>query len=78
MQRKYFLVSGYWKDTKEEFTDLVFTNYHDEPCQEDLDKLLDYIEEYGWEESDLKIAIRDGEETVHDMVIISYENLELW
>lgn len=78
MKRKYFLVSGYFKDDRDSvFQDEIVTNYDDEPCQEDLDKLPKNIFWYGYDESDLKIAIQAGEETAYDFVITKYENLEL-
>lgn len=68
--RKYFNISGYWKDDKSEFDSYLVTNYDD---HEEGGK---YAEEdifyFGLEEADLNQATKDGEDTIEDFVITSF------
>jgi hypothetical protein len=69
--RQFFLISGYWKDDKSEFTDLVVTNFDDEP-DDSYPYSDDDIFFYGLNERDLIEAIELKEDTMHDFVITSY------
>jgi len=71
---KYFSINGYWKDDKSEFNDYIVKEYNDVEEDEQAD---DRIFEYGWNETDLKDAIKSGEESVMDFVITSYEEIKL-
>ena len=66
---KYFIINGYWKDVKSEFSGYIVKEYDDE---ED-----DYIFFYGLSESDIIEAIKSIDDTVHDFVITSYEEIIL-
>ena len=65
---KYFEIQGYWKDDKSVFSGIVkeYDNYNEEE--------EDDIFFYGMGESDIKEAIKDGENTNLDFVITSYKN----
>jgi hypothetical protein len=65
---KYFEIQGYWKDDKSEFSGIV-KEYDDYIEEEEDDIFL-----YGMGESDIKEAIKDGENTNLDFVITSYKN----
>lgn len=66
---KYFEVSGYWKDDKQKFNNLVFKEFDDYIEGED-----DMVDEFGWSENDLKDALNktDG---ILDFVITSYKEI---
>lgn len=76
--RKYYIIKGYWKDDGPDavFEELV-TNYDDEPSEEDLEKLPMEIFGYGWSEEALQEMVEAGEETIHEFVIISYEEYRI-
>jgi hypothetical protein len=65
-----FLVSGYWKDNKEEFENYLFYEY--DSCPEGIDD--DAIFYYGMSELEIQEDIRTkGADTNLDFVITSYE-----
>lgn len=66
---KYFEISGYWKDTKDEFEGLLIKEFEDVLLEED-----DGIFYYGLSESDLKEAVELVEDTIHDFVITSFKD----
>lgn len=71
--RKYYSISGYWKDSKESFENLVVTNYNDVEIggifkEED-------IFYFGLNSDDIEYAIKDGEDTIEDFVITKYITL---
>lgn len=68
--RKYFLISGYWKDDGHAFEDYLVTNYDDEEENKQIDDDVFY---YGMEESDIQEAIKEGENTIEVFVITSYK-----
>ena len=63
--RKYWVISGYWKDDKSEFDGYVVTNFDDD----DGDDNVFY---YGLEESDLK---NSSEGDALEFVVTSYKEL---
>jgi hypothetical protein len=63
----YFLINGYFKDDKSEFSGYIVKDMDD--AGEDDDNVFFY----GLSENDIKDAIEHGEDTVHDFVITSYE-----
>lgn len=69
---KYYEISGYWKDNKEEFDGLIVKEFDDTDEEND-----DIIFMYGLTERDLKEAIELKEDTIHDFVITSYEEVKL-
>lgn len=66
---KFFRVSGYWKDTKTEFSDLLVKEFDD---MED-DETDEFIFYYGLSEEDLK---NSSEEDSLEFVITNYEEVE--
>jgi len=64
----YFLISGYWKDDKSEFENLIVKEFDE--IDEATDDMVFY---YGLSEKDIQEAIKLKEETAHDFVITSYE-----
>lgn len=66
---KYFIINGYWKDVKSEFNGYIVKEYDDEE--------EDDIFFYGLSESDIIEAIKSIDDTVHDFVITSYEEIIL-
>ena len=71
MNRKYFEISGYWKDDQSEFEGYVVTNYDD--CEEGVDD--DAIFHYGLSEEEIIQAIEDGDDTGLEFVITSYSDI---
>lgn len=65
---KYFEIEGYWLEDKSVFSGIV-KEYDDYIEEEDDDIFF-----YGMGESDIKEAIREGENTTLDFVITSYKN----
>ncbi len=66
-----FLIDGYWKDDKSEFSNYVVSSYDDNA--EDDDEIF----YFGLNESDIKECIRDkGEEDILEFVITSYTKIE--
>jgi len=63
--REYFLISGYWKDDKSEFSDYLVTNFDDAEEEEDN------VFYYGLEETEIK-SILNEEDNILDFVITSY------
>lgn len=70
MDRKYFYISGYWKDTGSKFENLVVTDYDDEEeeCRHEV-----FL--YGISERELQEYIKDKEDTFDDFVIESYSEI---
>lgn len=73
IMRKYFSINGYWKDDQSEFEGYIVTNYDDH--EEDGDYDEDDIFYFGTEESDIQAMIEEGEDTIEDFVVTSYEEL---
>lgn len=71
--RKYFEISGYWKDDNEEFEGYIVTNYDDH--EEDGEYNEDDIFYFGLEERDIQEMIEDGEDTIEDFVITEYKEV---
>lgn len=71
--RKYFEISGYWKDNNEEFEGHIVTNYDDHEENGEYDE--DDIFFYGLSEAELKEAVSLGENTVHEFVITEYKTI---
>ena len=71
--RKYFEISGYWKDDNEEFEGYIVTNYDDH--EEDGKYDEDDIFFYGFSEAELKEAVSLGENTAHEFVITEYKTI---
>jgi hypothetical protein len=63
-----FLISGYWKDDKSEFSNYLVSEYDDANPHNDVD-----IFYYGLSESEIVDAIRQGEETALEFVITEYK-----
>jgi hypothetical protein len=65
-----FLISGYWKDDKSEFSDYLVNEYDDDlgNTHDDVD-----IFYYGLSESEIIDAIKQGEETALEFVITEYK-----
>jgi hypothetical protein len=70
---RVFSIDGYWKDDREEFQGYLVTNYHDTP---EGWKEEDFFF-FGVEEGDLKEML-NSEETVHDFVVTSYQEMKLY
>lgn len=66
---KYFLIEGYWLDTKESFSDYIVKEYDD--AGEDDDNVFFY----GMGEKDLQDAIEAKEDTTLDFVITNYKQI---
>jgi len=66
---KYFLIEGYWIDTKESFSDYIVKEYDD--VGEDDDNVFFY----GMGEKDLQDAIEAKEDTTLDFVITIYKQI---
>lgn len=64
-----FLINGYWKDDKSEFSNYTVSSYHD---NEDNDDDIFY---YGLTESDIKEAIKEKEDNILEFVITSYTKI---
>jgi hypothetical protein len=71
--RKYFEINGYWKDDNEEFESYIVTNYDDHEENGEYDE--NDIFYFGMEESDIQAMIEEGENTIEDFVVTSYEEL---
>ena len=69
---KYFKIEGYWKDDKSEFSDYIVKEYNDVEENESDDDLIFF---YGMGVKDLEIAVKDGNETMSDFVITTYEEI---
>lgn len=68
---KYFEISGYWKDTLENFEGYVVKEYDDSDENDDL------IFYYGLGEEEIKQAILEVWETDLEFVITDYVEVEL-
>jgi len=66
---KYFLIEGYWLDTKESFSDYIVKEY-DDVGEDDDDVFF-----YGMGEKDLQDAIEAKEDTTLDFVITNYKQI---
>jgi len=73
MVRKYFKIEGYWEDSKEEFSDLIVTNYDDHELDEDGNEIDIDVFEYGWSEENLKQSLNTPDVT--GFVITNYEEI---
>lgn len=71
--REFFEISGHYIDDNTQFRGIV-TNYDDVP-----DETYPYGEDdiflYGVSENNLKEAIEEGRNTIHDFVITNYKKL---
>lgn len=71
-----FLINGYWKDDKSNFSDYLVTEYHSdaENLSIDLNNKFDDDDYfyYGLSEDDIINAINDVENTSLEFVITSY------
>jgi hypothetical protein len=65
-----FLINGYWKDDKSEFSDYVVSSYDDNAEHDDE------IFYFGLNESDIKEAIKDNGDDMLEFVITSYTKLK--
>ncbi len=72
--REFYEISGYWKDTKEQFEGYTVTNYDDELKETDL-FTDDDIFFYGLDENDLMEAVELKEQTINDFVITDYTKI---
>ena len=70
---KYFSINGYWKDDNSEFNGYIVKEYNDVEEDEQAD---DRIFEYGWSETDLKVAVAGGDAILLDFVITSFEEIK--
>lgn len=70
----FFAISGYWKDDKTEFEDLIVYEYDDTP-----DETEPYSDDdiffYGLSAGNLYALKSVGEDTMHDFVITSYTKI---
>ena len=66
--RKFFRISGYWKDDESEFSDYLATDFDD--CPEDMDDDLIFF--YGLGENSIKSSSDDDG---LEFVITSYEDV---
>lgn len=72
---KYFSISGFWKDTNENFEDhIIKETEYDEENDEDIDDLIFF---YGLSEEEIKKAINLEWDTDLEFVITSYEETTL-
>jgi len=67
---KYFKVSGYWKDDKTEFNDLIVKEFDDAEENESDDDLIFF---YGLGEQELKDSSDDD---ALEFVITSFEEID--
>ena len=67
---KYFLIEGYWLDTKESFSDYIVKECDDAGEEDD-----DNVFFYGMGEKDLQDAIQAKEDTTLDFVITDYKQI---
>ena len=65
-----FLISGYWKDTKENFEDYLVSDSHDFDDETD-----DNIFYYGLSEKLIQEAILSEHNTIYEFVITSYKKV---
>lgn len=65
----YFLISGYFKDDKTEFSNYIVKDTDD--FTDDEDGNIFY---FGLSEDEIKSAIAEGEDTALEFVITSYES----
>ena len=68
---KYFKISGYWKDDKSEFSDMIVKEFDD--VEEDRDDEIFY---YGLGENEIIENMGHPERSCLDFVITSYEEFE--
>ncbi len=71
---KYFEISGYWKDTNENFEGYIVKEFDDTEESEELDDLIFY---YGLSESEIQEAIKLVWDTDLEFIITEYEETEL-
>jgi len=64
---KYFVIDGYWKDDKTEFSGYIIKDTHD------IDENDEDIFYYGIPKGYIEDCIRLGEDTPNDFVITSYK-----
>jgi len=69
---KYFLISGYWKDTNENFKNYIVKELHDVKEDEDNKLFL-----HGLDEETLNQLINEGRYSAFDFVVLSYEETTL-
>lgn len=69
MKKELFLISGFFKDDKWKFNDLIVSSY------DDADEDDDNVFYYGLSENDIKQAIEDGFNTSLEFVILDYIEL---
>jgi len=69
---KYFEINGYWKDDKSEFSGYIVKEFDD--FDEETDEEVFF---YGMGVKDLEEAVELVENTMHDFVISSYEEISL-
>ena len=67
-KKEFFLISGYWKDTNENFEGYKVSEYND-VIEDDNDDIFFY----GLSENDIIDAITLERNTIHDFVITEYE-----
>jgi hypothetical protein len=68
-----YSIEGYWKNDKSTFEGYLVSS---EDYTEDMpDHIDDHIFFYGLGESVIEAAIKDGENTIFDFVITSYEKI---
>jgi len=71
--RRYFSISGYWKDDKSEFSGYIVTDYDDSESEGDDGEMNDdEVFFYGLSEKDIKQAIEMKEDTMLGFVITEY------
>jgi hypothetical protein len=66
--KNLFLIDGYYKDDKSEFTNYLVSEYDDAPLDCDDDVFF-----YGLSENDIIDAIKSGEDTALEFVITGYK-----
>lgn len=73
--REYFTITGYWKDTNENFDGYIVTNFDD--VEENDIYSEDDIFFFGLSEDDLIEAVALGWDTMHDFIITNYTRIIL-
>jgi len=72
---KYYNITGFWKDTLENFTDRIVASYeYNETVPDHIDEQIFF---YGLDENNLKASVLSGWDNDLDFVIVEFEEVEL-
>lgn len=72
---KYYNITGFWKDTNENFTDrIVVSEDYNETVPDHIDEQIFF---YGLDEKNLEASVLSGWDTDLEFVIVEFEETEL-